>query len=90
MSSKHIIGIGHLQPGKVVIIHGNALECVHGRPLATLGDCADCVQVLENDYAFVTQNSERRIEHLLEFAWDAFVNGRPVPGNYIFAVTFEF
>lgn len=40
MSSKHIIGIGQLESGKVVIIHGSAVECDHG--LRLVGDCPDC------------------------------------------------
>lgn len=40
MSSKHILGIGQLEPGKVVIIHGNMLECDHGVPI--MRECAEC------------------------------------------------
>lgn len=44
MSSKHILGIGQLAPGKVVIIHGNTLECDHAKPIATLEDCEECLK----------------------------------------------
>lgn len=44
MSSKHILGIGQTAPGKVVIVHGNALECDHALPLATLADCPSCLK----------------------------------------------
>ena len=41
MSSKHIIGIGQLEPGKVAIIHGNALQCDHAVPM--LQECPLCL-----------------------------------------------
>jgi hypothetical protein len=38
--SKHILGIGQTQAGKVVIIHSNHLQCDHATPITL--DCALC------------------------------------------------
>ena len=40
MSSKHILGIGQQESGKVAIIHGGAVQCDHARPL--MQDCPQC------------------------------------------------
>ena len=40
MSSKHILGIGQLEPGKVAIVHGSAVQCDHGVPI--LNACKEC------------------------------------------------
>ena len=45
MSSKHIIGIGQLEPGRVAIIHGNALQCDHAVPM--LQECPLCLARIE-------------------------------------------
>ena len=41
VSSKHILGIGQQESGKVAIIHGNSLQCDHGMPI--MQDCPQCV-----------------------------------------------
>lgn len=47
MSSKHILGIGQLEPGKVSIVHGGAVQCDHARPLTE--DCPQCALEALND-----------------------------------------
>lgn len=47
MSSKHIIGIGQLEPGKVVIIHGSTLQCDHAVPI--MQDCPECAPTCDLD-----------------------------------------
>ncbi len=42
------------------------------------------------DYAFATQYPERRIEHLVESAWELYgKTGKDRSGNYIFEFDFE-
>jgi len=40
MSSKHIIGIGQAESGKVMILHGNTLQCDHA--VSIMSDCQEC------------------------------------------------
>lgn len=42
------------------------------------------------DYAFATQNSERRIEHLLDWQWEVFAASGSLTGRqYIISYSFE-
>jgi hypothetical protein len=40
VSSKHILGIGQSQAGKVVIIHTNHIQCDHAKPI--IHECEEC------------------------------------------------
>lgn len=38
---KFVLGIGQLEPGKVTIVHGRAVECDHRVPMSQ--DCPRCL-----------------------------------------------